>query len=317
MSSLWKFAGLWLLLGLAGQSEPIRQEQQGANMIEVNRADYAIPLISPPIVDTVKLNQLMDGLAKKVYRKPFNARVESGGNILPERAGAQLNRKAFTEKFYGFFYGSTTSRLEVPVSPIYSKVDSELLVQICERTIGYYVTYFNGGNESRYHNIKLAADAINSYVLFPGETFSFNRVVGMRTVDKGYRRAPVIVKGEFSEGIGGGICQVSSTLFNAVDHAGLQIGARYSHSRRVPYVPPGRDATVSWGGPDFSFTNKYNQPIVIRTFVSRGKLTVTISSSDHIVYKQRNVPSASKVLPEEINADLDANGDVIPAKPTS
>lgn len=93
----------------------------------------------------------------------------------------------------------------------------------------------------------------------------------MRTPDKGYMKAPVIVRGELSEGVGGGICQVSSTLFNAVDRAGLEIVQRYSHSRRVPYVPPGRDATVSWGGPDLRFQNKYNQPVLIRAKQHGGR----------------------------------------------
>ena len=83
--------------------------------------------------------------------------------------------------------------------------------------------------------------------------------------------AKIIVRGEFSEGIGGGICQISSTLYNAVDRAGLKIVERYSHSRSVPYVPPGRDATVNWGGPDFSFKNNYNQPILIRAQALPGQ----------------------------------------------
>src|SRR5690606_24482567 len=114
------------------------------------------------------------------------------------------------------------------------------------KLIGQYVTYYNSRNKNRSHNISLAAKSINNYVLFPGEVFSFNKVVGQRTISKGYMRAKVIVRGEFSEGIGGGICQVSSTLYNAADHAGLKIMQRYSHSRSVPYVPPGRDATVNW-----------------------------------------------------------------------
>ncbi|CAK6478221.1 putative factor for cell wall maintenance or synthesis [Peribacillus simplex] len=143
---------------------------------------------------------------------------------------------------------------------IHPKVDSEILAEIREKKIGEYRTYFNVNNKNRSNNISLAAEAINNYVVFPGEVFSFNQAVGKRSVEKGYMLARVIVKGEFSEGIGGGICQVSSTLFNAIDNAGLQTVQRYSHTRSVPYVPSGRDATVSWYGPDFSFKNKYNQP---------------------------------------------------------
>ncbi|MCQ6512826.1 VanW family protein, partial [Vibrio parahaemolyticus] len=96
---------------------------------------------------------------------------------------------------------------------------------------GEYVTFFSSNNKERNNNIYLAANAINNYVLFPGETFSFNKVVGERSAGKGYLPATVIVKGEYSEDLGGGICQVSSTLFNAVDNAGLKVVKRYSHSK--------------------------------------------------------------------------------------
>ena len=107
------------------------------------------------------------------------------------------------------------------------------------------------------------------------------------------------MKGELSEGIGGGICQVSSTLFNAVDRSGLRILQRYSHSKRVPYVPPGRDATVSWYGPDFSFKNEYNQPILIRAKVQSGMMIVLVFSSDDINVKPKPIPSTSNKLPPE------------------
>lgn len=118
---------------------------------------------------------------------------------------------------------------------------------------------------------------------------------------KGYKRAPVIVKGELSEDVGGGICQVSSTLFNAVDRAGLQIVQRYSHSKRVPYVPPGRDATVSWYGPDFRFKNKYSQPILIKAKAHRGSMIVTIYSSEMTKTVPRKIPSVSNRLPREVH----------------
>jgi vancomycin resistance protein YoaR len=182
-------------------------------------------------------------------------------------------------------------------------VDSELLANIRVQKIGEYITYFNSNNENRAHNITLSTEAIDDYVVFPNETFSFNKVVGERSKENGYLPAPVIVKGELSEGVGGGICQVSSTLFNAVDKVGLEIVERYTHSRSVRYVPPGRDATVSWYGPDFRFRNNYNQPILIRTKRLGGSISVSLYSSDVIDYEPRKVPMASPRLPEEINTE--------------
>src|SRR5699024_5189614 len=171
------------------------------------------------------------------------------------------------------------TKLDVPKRPVYPEVDSELLANIHEEKIGSYVTKFKPENKERTHNIVLAAEAINNYVLFPDETFSFNEVVGKRTEAKGYKRAPVIVKGELAEDIGGGICQVSSTLYNAVDLRGVEMVARYSHSREVPYVPPGRDATVSWYGPDFVFKNHFHQPILIQAKAKDGNMIINIYSS--------------------------------------
>ncbi len=194
------------------------------------------------------------------------------------------------------------------MKPVYPKVDSELLATVQEKMIGQYTTYFNSNNKNRSHNISLAAKAINNQFVFPGETFSFNQIVGIRSASRGYLRAKIIVRGEISEGIGGGICQISSTLFNAADRAGLKIVQRYSHSRNVTYVPPGRDATVSWYGPDFVFQNMYNQPVLIRAIVSGGQTTILIYSSESINVKSRDVPSASKRLPAEIDADRNVNG---------
>ena len=250
-----------------------------------------MPFLTLPLIDVDQYNQLVKKIDRQVYQAPINASIDNQGHIVPERVGYRLNHQAFTEQFYAFLFGSGPNQLEVPLQTIYPKVDSELLADIRVQKIGQYVTYFNTHNKNRSHNLLLAAKAINNYVVLPGETFSFNQIVGMRTSDKGYMRAPVIVKGELSEGIGGGICQVSSTLYNAIDRAGMQIVERYSHSRSVPYIPPGRDATVSWYGPDFRFKNIYNQPILIRTNTHHGKLIINIYSSDRIVYKIRKVPN--------------------------
>ncbi|SDN20090.1 VanW like protein [Paenibacillus sp. yr247] len=298
-------AGLLLLLQQSEVPDRIINDKSNQTIADVERKPYSLNLLDVPLIDNERLDRLIDELDKKMYRKPVNATINDEGRIVKEVAGVRLNRLAFVEQFYQHFYSEGPMKFEVPQLPIYPKVDSELLANIRVHPIGYYVTYFNSNNKHRYTNIKIAAQAINSYVVQPNETFSFNRVVGVRTRGRGYMPAKIIVRGEFSEGIGGGICQISSTLFNAVDRAGLTIVERYSHSRSVPYVPPGRDATVNWGGPDFSFKNNYNQPILIRVQALPGRVVVSISSSDVINHKPRHVPSASEVLPEEIHAGSD------------
>ncbi|TWG67027.1 VanW family protein [Bacillus subtilis] len=295
--------GLFLLAQPSEPQDSLTVTQQGRTIATANREDFTMPLPGTPMVDYEKYSKFIKQLDQKVYREPINAVLNDHGSIVPGRVGYKLYQQAFMEKFYAYFYGQGPSKIEVPEMNIYPKVDSELLAHISTQQLGQYVTYFNSSNKSRSHNISLSAKAIDNHVVFPNETFSFNQVVGMRTRNKGYKSAPIIVKGELSEGVGGGICQVSSTLFNAVDRAGLQIVQRYSHTRSVPYVPPGRDATVSWGGPDFRFQNQYNQPILIRAKRYGGSMIITLYSSDVINSKLRKIPKAPSRIPKEINAE--------------
>ena len=259
-------------------------------IMTINRSNLSIPLQDFPLADTVKLQNVMDQLDQTIRKEPINATLGNYGQIIPEQPGIQVNKSAFKDLFYTFFYQTGSSSFELPIRRIYPRVDSELLENVKAKLIGQYITYFNSYNQERSHNIDLAANAINNHVVFPGETFSFNQTVGQRTKEKGYLPAPIIVKGELAEGIGGGICQVSSTLFNAADRSGLEIVKRFSHSKRVPYVPPGRDATVSWYGPDFSFKNQYNQPVLIRAKANHGMMFVQVYSSEDINHQPKHVP---------------------------
>lgn len=119
------------------------------------------------------------------------------------------------------------------------------------------------GTEERATNVRLAAEACNGVVLAPGETFSYNETLGERTEERGYKSAVQYAAGQITEGIGGGICQVSSTLYCAALYADLEITNRVNHSRRVEYVPCGMDAAVSWGTLDFCFRNNTEYPIKI------------------------------------------------------
>ncbi|MFE4430062.1 VanW family protein [Peribacillus butanolivorans] len=283
-------AGLLLFVQQVYIPDSLSVTQQGQTIAVVKRAEVSMPFLDVPMMDVDKYNQLIEKIDSQVYQEPVNATIDKNGNILPGRVGYKLYHQEFKEQFFSFLYGRREQKVEVPLLAIQPKVDNELLAQIRVNKIGEYRTYFNVNNKNRYNNISLATEAINNYVVFPGEKFSFNQAVGKRTVNKGYLPARVIVKGEFSEGVGGGICQVSSTLYNAIDNAGLKTIQRYSHTRHVPYVPPGRDATVSWYGPDFSFKNKYNQPILIRATTQEGTVSISVYSSEMINNKTRKVP---------------------------
>lgn len=146
------------------------------------------------------------------------------------------------------------------------------------KLIGKSTTPLLDKSESRLNNIYIASEKIDKTVVNPGEEFSFNAVVGKRTKAKGYEEAPIIIKTKNGPvkgyDIGGGICQISTTLYNAVEEAGLKVTERHEHSKDVGYVEKGEDATVSYGTADFKFVNTRKYPVVIR--VRRGKKTITV-----------------------------------------
>jgi len=142
---------------------------------------------------------------------------------------------------------------------------------------GSYTTEFDPSIKGRTHNLRKSAGVIDGKILQPGEIFSFNETVGPAGKDDGYMLARYVLKGEWKEGYGGGICQVSSTIYNAADGAGMKIVERVAHSKRVDYVPKDRDAAAAWGSVDLKFKNTESTPIRINCKIEGNKLTVTLS----------------------------------------
>lgn len=142
--------------------------------------------------------------------------------------------------------------------------------------LGKYTTYFNTGAVGRSHNIALATEKVNGVIVPPNGSFSYNNVVGERTAAAGFESAPVIVGGKLEPGIGGGICQLSSTIFNAALYSGMTIVDRTPHFEPVSYIPPGHDATVAYGYIDFVFKNPFKNPVYILSSLNGGELTVYI-----------------------------------------
>ena len=142
--------------------------------------------------------------------------------------------------------------------------------------VSTFSTNYDPGYTSRVNNLRLAASKINGKILKPGEIFSFNEVVGKRTVEAGYTNAPIFVNGQVEDGTGGGICQISSTLYNAALLANLKIVDRRNHNYTTSYLKAGRDATVVYGAIDFKFQNTRKYPIKIEAAVSGGVATFTI-----------------------------------------
>ncbi|WP_043932940.1 VanW family protein [Bacillus sp. EB01] len=168
------------------------------------------------------------------------------------------------------------------ILPLVSSVNSymaEDAAHLSEQLVASYTTYFDPSVKGRNKNIELSAKAIDNVIVGAGDHFSFNTQVGPSDEAHGYQPAQEIVNKKLVMGIGGGICQTSSTLFNAVDQLGVEYVEWHHHSLGVGYVPKGRDATVSYGGLDFRFLNTSGAPFLVKTVMKKGSLTVEIRTA--------------------------------------
>ncbi|WP_374967455.1 VanW family protein [Lysinibacillus sp. RS5] len=178
---------------------------------------------------------------------------------------------------------ATGGKVELPLYITESGYSFEDIPYLEEVVVASYTTYFGITDIGRNKNIELSAEAINNVIVGSGDNFSFNTVVGPRDEANGYQPAPEIINKKVVMGIGGGICQTSSTLFNAVDQILVKFVERHHHSLDVGYVPKGRDATVSYGGLDFRFQNTSDVPFLIKANYSKNSLTVEIRTAEKYV----------------------------------
>ncbi len=191
-----------------------------------------------------------------------------------EEAGQQVNQEALTAQIEAAI---ASKDFDAQITAEMTSVAPEITEGTARekyKTISTYTTKTTS-NSKRNTNVRLACEAIDGIVLAPGETFSFNDRVGERTTAKGYQSAAAYNNGEVVQETGGGVCQVSTTLYNAVVRSGLKTTVRRSHTFEPSYVTPGMDATVSWGGPDYAFINNSNTGIGVRA--SYGDQTCTVS----------------------------------------
>lgn len=217
--------------------------------------------------------EIFGKIEETLQSEPKNAEIHIGGEILivPEVVGRKVDMEKLSSITKAMLAKEDAGKVIVPVAEIKPPVTSELLGRI-NGVIGHYSTVFPLASRNRVYNIQVAASNINDTLLMPGEGFSFNE----KTQKSGYRRATVIVSGRVQQGVGGGICQVSSTLYNSVLYAGLKVTERHRHSIPSGYVPPGRDATVYGNLLDFKFENDKDYPVYIRSYTQGNRLHVLI-----------------------------------------
>lgn len=215
----------------------------------------------------------IDKIHNEVYKEVKDAYyTQNPFTVYPEEEGIDFDveaaKTAITEE---------KEEYEIPLKITKpSKTVKDIGTEAFPDLISTFSTKYNAGNADRTTNLRLAANKINGTVLLPNEEFSYNAVVGERTINAGYKMAATYSNGAVVDGLGGGICQISSTLYDAVVMANLKITTRRNHQFVTSYVPAGKDATVVWGSQDFKFVNSRKYPVRITASVQGGVATVQV-----------------------------------------
>lgn len=251
------------------------------NVVDINPTIEAIKnsistfsALDKPIEIVTKIQQPEDIDIEKIYNEVHKEPVDAyytkePFTIYPSENG--IDFKISLEEAKTLIASEKKEEYSIPLNIIAPKVTTNMIgTEAFPDLLSNFSTYYAASNTNRTTNLILAANKVNGTVLMPGETFSYNKVVGARTISAGYKEAPIYVEGRVEDGLGGGICQITSTLYNAVVYANLEITQRTNHQFVPSYVTASRDATVVYGSIDFQFKNNRNYPIKLVCSVSGG-----------------------------------------------
>lgn len=211
----------------------------------------------------------IDKIHNEIYKEPVNAYYTTNPYVVyPHENGVDFN---ISVDEANAMLNEVKDEYEIPLKYTAPSVTTNMIgTEAFPDLLAKFSTNYNARDTDRTTNLRLAAEKINGTVLMPGETFSYNTVVGERTIAAGYKEAAMYQNGEVVDGLGGGICQISTTLYNAVLYSNLEIVERRNHQFVPSYASAGRDATVVYGSIDFRFKNTRNYPVKILCTVSGG-----------------------------------------------
>lgn len=279
----------------------------------IKKHDYS-SAIECPLTEKEPVGIDFSKIQEEVCQEKQNATLDKENNyaVIPSKDGISFDASAAQSSYDACEPGG---QFEVPLTIDKAEITTEdMNANLFQAELGSYSTK-GGGSAGRKTNIDLAVKSCNGVILLPGETFSYNDVLGERTADRGYQPAGAYSEGEVVEQLGGGICQVSSTLFAALLQTNLEIVTRSSHSMPVSYLPMGMDAAVSWGGPEFKFKNNLTYPIKISAAYSDGTITFKILGAKADARKiEVEVKKTGELSAETYRKYYDANGNVTETK---
>ncbi len=267
----------------------------------------------PVRIDRDKAIAALMTLKAKFDRAPINAYLDLEARVInDDKPGLGLDVFGSVTRIAGAARQASPTLELLSVAMPSTVTKATLGIEDISHVLGHYETKFPVTDRDRNYNLKLAASKVNGYVMKPGEEWSFNDTVGERSQKMGYKIAHVITAGEMVDGLAGGTCQISTTLFGAAFFAGLDIVKTTNHSRPSAYTPLGFDATVVWPNTDLKLKNPYDFPVALRYVVANGEAKVEILGKarpwDKIVFEREVIEespfSTEERLDEEMPLDL-------------
>lgn len=295
-------------------SKPVRLSFRGAN-VPVRPVELA-PLLDLPSdgetrlgIDQRRARRFFENLSRGVMRRPVSAdfavRPNGRVRVVPSRDGRVLNVAATADALLDAALASRRRAAPLVVESVEPRLTtSEARALKLQRRLGSYATLYSG-TPDRIQNLQRAVSLLDGALVAPGATFSLNKEVGPRTAERGFRPAPVIVNGEYEEGIGGGVSQVATTVFNAAWEAGLKITSRTAHALYISRYPLGRDATVNYPDIDLKFTNDTGRWILVDAAYDESGIVISLLGGGAV----RRVVSEPGELEETVRPKVEREPD--------
>jgi len=264
-----------------------------------------------PYFDRERLRHILSSIKTQIDMKEKDASISIRNKKIVfarEKIGKELDMDMNMRLIESRLLKRDFNAMELAVIEKAPRILYEKIKEI-DGEISAFSTAFNAGDSDRSHNIELACGRIDNSIILPGEIFSMNEALGPRTLENGYREAPVIYKNELVKGAGGGVCQVTTTLYVAVLKARLEVVERSHHSMPLGYVKPGQDATIAEGSIDFKFQNvvnynRENYPVCISAKVSGNRINIGI-------WSRKNLDGQTVELKSEIIEEYEPGKDEI------
>ncbi|MBP3929569.1 MAG: VanW family protein [Peptostreptococcaceae bacterium] len=265
-----------------------------------------------------KLNNFVESISKEINRDVVNAKLYISDSGAMSKKYSQVGKEVDTSKTIDLIKQALDKKdfteVNLVVKEIQPTTSTEMINKV-NSVLATHTTNYKTSSEGRAYNIVKASNSTSDILLMPGEEFSYNSLTGTRSKANGYKEAPVIVNGKLEDGIGGGVCQVSTTIYNAALYSGLDITQVKNHSLPSKYADMGKDATVVNGYIDLKFKNPYDYPIYIKNTIHNGNITSTIYGSslnkNNIKIRTEKSQSGDKDIVKTYRETINSSGNII------